>query len=289
LVCWVKSVPKWSNLIWFVCRSLWVPDDVSCPKTWFVAPKGPIPPPVNKQRGPFRVSELLAFVDLGQLDDQCLVAPATSDDLDDTKHEAVVDTGRWRMFKEYFQLRLQMLFPGKVMYGPAEIAGKGLSMLSHIAGVHRSANSNGVPFFPIPTSKRIMSDPEHLGVFATLLLSNNHAVVEASADLMRSLVELNVLANSKLYLTGAFFFACRYTGNNFLSLAKLLDVSHLKQSFHDAAQSVAMDLPIWMRSVLGPILPPALISLLVNYGAERFASVFTGEYDTPGITTSWVF
>jgi DnaJ family protein C protein 13 len=168
------------------------------------------------------------------------------------------------------------------MYGPAEIAAKALNMLTGIAGVHRAANSRGVPFYPIPTSKRIMSDPEHLSIFATLLLSNNGTVVESASQLMRGLVELNSQANSKLYLTGAFFFACRYTGNNFLSLAHLFDVTHLRQSFHDAAASVAMEQPVWMKSVLGSMLPPALISLLVNYGAERFSSVFTGEYDTPG-------
>jgi hypothetical protein len=37
------------------------------------------------------------------------------DDSDDTKFEAIVDTGRWRGLKDYFQLRIQMLFPGKVI------------------------------------------------------------------------------------------------------------------------------------------------------------------------------
>ncbi len=96
-------------------RSLWVPDDAACPRTWYVAPKGPIPPPLNKQRGPFRVTELMSFVEQEQIDELCLVAPTSSDDLDDGKFEAVVDTGRWRPLNEYFQLRLQMLFPGDTL------------------------------------------------------------------------------------------------------------------------------------------------------------------------------
>ena len=40
-----------------------------------------------------------------------------------------------------------------------------------------------------------------------------------AADLLRSLVEFNIQANSKLYLTGVFFFGCRYTGNDMEPLA----------------------------------------------------------------------
>ena len=92
----------------------------------------------------------------------------------------------------------------------------------------------GVVFHPLPLSKRMLSIPGHLGVFAQLLLSNEVRVVESAASLLRTLVEGNLTANSKLYLTGAFFFICRYPGNNFLKLAQLLEASHLNQSFHDS-------------------------------------------------------
>jgi hypothetical protein len=94
-------------------RSLWVPTDSQCPRTWFVAPKGSIPPPPNKQRGPYRVSELVKFFDEDQLDDNILVAPCALEDVDEDRFEAVVDTGKWRPFTSYFQLRIQMLYPGK--------------------------------------------------------------------------------------------------------------------------------------------------------------------------------
>lgn len=100
----------------------------------------------------------------------------------------------------------------------------GLSMLYRLAAVHRSVNSKLIPFYPIPISKKIMSDPEHLSIFSQLLLSNDAKVVELSAKILHSLVEFNSQVNSKLYLTGLFFFACRYTGNNFVPLAQLFEV-----------------------------------------------------------------
>lgn len=264
-------------------RSLWVPDDVACPKVWFAAPPGTHPPPKLSHKGPYRVSELLTELDRNQIKDDWYVAPLAGEEGDDEAFDSVVDTGRWKPIDQYFQLRMQMLFPGKAVYSPAEVAAKALHLLRRLAAVHRSANSKGVPFYPIPMSKRLMSDPGHLCIFAQLLLSNDGQVVEVAADLLRSLVEFNSLANSKLYLTGAFFFACRYTGNNFAPLAWLFHSSHLNQSFHDSAASVARDLPVAQKSVLGNILPPAMVYMLHNYGPDRFAIVFTGDWDNPEV------
>lgn len=35
------------------------------------------------------------------------------------------------------------------------------------------------------------------------------------------------------------------------------------------------------HSILGAILPEAMIHYLENYGAEKFAEIFLGEFDTP--------
>ena len=44
-------------------RTLWIPDDISCPRVWFTAPNVPSSlgslPPVESQKGPYRVSELM--------------------------------------------------------------------------------------------------------------------------------------------------------------------------------------------------------------------------------------
>ncbi|MFT2223771.1 hypothetical protein, partial [Staphylococcus aureus] len=94
-------------------------------------------------------------------------------------------------------------------------------------------------------------------------------------ELLCSLVEFNTSANTKLYLSGAFFFAARYTGNNFLPLARLFHLTHLRQSFHDSAASVAQEWSLVKRSILGMFLPHAMIAILLNYGPEKFASIFT--------------
>jgi len=44
-------------------------------------------------------------------------------------------------------------------------------------------------------------------------------------------------------------------------------------------QSAASD--IMQRSILGQLLPEAIVSYLENHGAEKFAQIFLGEYDTP--------
>ena len=62
-----------------------------------------------------------------------------------------------------------------------------------------------------------------------------------------------------------------------------VQVTHVQQSFHDSAASLAQDLPLCARSFLSNILPPAVVTILINYGPERFSVVFTGEFDTPEV------
>lgn len=38
---------------------------------------------------------------------------------------------------------------------------------------------------------------------------------------------------------------------------------------------------IVQRSVLGPVLPEAMVCYLENYEAERISEIFLGEFDTP--------
>lgn len=38
---------------------------------------------------------------------------------------------------------------------------------------------------------------------------------------------------------------------------------------------------IVQRSVLGPVLPEAMVCYLENYDAERISEIFLGEFDTP--------
>ncbi|RYH32347.1 J domain-containing protein [archaeon] len=264
-------------------RSLWVPDDGACPKVWFAAPMGQLPPPKQAQKGPYRVSELLNEYESGHINDSWLVAPVTTEENDEQRFEALVDTGRWKRVEEYFQLRLQLLYPGKALYSPAQVASKCLMLLLKLAAIHKSSNFKSIPFYPIAMSKRIMSESTHLSVFAQLLLSNDPTVVDNAADLLRSLVEFNLQACSKLYLTGVYFFAARYTGNNYIAIANFFHSTHLRQSFHDSSEIAGGDISLSAKSVLGSLFPPAMICILNNYGSERFAGVQTGDFDTPEV------
>jgi curved DNA-binding protein CbpA len=265
-------------------KSLWVPDDFACPKVWFVAPpRSTLPPPKLDQKGPYRVSELLDEIESGRVSVNWIAAPSTTEEADDESFVSIVDTGRWKPIHDIFQLRLQMLFPGRAIYSPAQISFKGLQLLQKISSIHKSSNTKGIPFYPLPLSKRIMSEQHHLTVFAQLLLSNDPNVVDTAAEILKTLVEYNYHANSKLYLTGAFFFASRYSGNNFHSIAQLFAVTHLKQSFHDSAASMAKELPVHVKSILGSIFPPAMVSILNNYGPEKFASLLVGDFDSPEV------
>lgn len=38
---------------------------------------------------------------------------------------------------------------------------------------------------------------------------------------------------------------------------------------------------IMQRSILGQLLPEAMVYYLENHGAEKFAQIYLGEYDTP--------
>lgn len=36
-----------------------------------------------------------------------------------------------------------------------------------------------------------------------------------------------------------------------------------------------------LRSILGQLLPEAMVHYLENHGPEKFSSIFLGEFDTP--------
>jgi hypothetical protein len=66
-----------------------------------------------------------------------------------------------------------------------------------------------------------------------------------------------------------------------MGIAKLFGASHLRQSFHTASTQLFKDLPLEQQSVLGSVLPDALLNALVNYSPEVFAAIFTGTVDSP--------
>lgn len=68
-----------------------------------------------------------------------------------------------------------------------------------------------------------------------------------------------------------------YTGNNVLPIASFLKMTHLQQSFRSEDATTAL----CARSILGPLLPEAMVHYLENYPSEKFSQIFLGEFDTP--------
>ena len=125
----------------------------------------------------------------------------------------------------------------------------------------------------------------------------------------------------QVYLTGAFMFSMMYTGSNILPLCKLLEIGHTKQAFRTEEEQVHVPHSVVIRryaaghstcaprrrrertlilgprrfrrarerrhpSILGPLLPTAMLCYLENYGGAKFAEVFLGDFDTPEVIWS---
>uniref|UniRef100_A0A8C4Q197 Uncharacterized protein n=1 Tax=Eptatretus burgeri TaxID=7764 RepID=A0A8C4Q197_EPTBU len=110
-----------------------------------------------------------------------------------------------------------------------------------------------------------------------LLLTFDPILVEKVAVLLRHVMRDNPQLQ-RLYHTGVFFFIMMYTGSNLLPIASFLKYSHLKQAFR-SEESKGVELA--QRSVLGHLLPEAMVCYLENYPPARFAEIFLGEFDTP--------
>ena len=69
-----------------------------------------------------------------------------------------------------------------------------------------------------------------------------------------------------------------YTGSNLLDIGRFLGSTHCKQAFRSEEKDKS---ELSDRSVLAQMLPEAMVAYLENHGAEKFAQIFLGEYDTP--------
>lgn len=233
--------------------------------------------------------------------------PESTEQASSNVKDAHIDTGKWRRINQVWQLRWQLCSDGDSgIFGPSEVALIALKALARLVDLHRSLDSRGVPYFPVPFAKRLLcglnreittnanasegvmdvdQSDMFLPILSQSLLCNDHRSVAVGAELLHKLMLHNEDAVSKFYLTGAFFFALNYTGNNFRPLSELLHATHLKQHFRSGFAAAADDseLPLKDRSILGNMLPEGVLFILVNYGVERFTEVFVGNFDTPEV------
>ncbi|XP_072942508.1 dnaJ homolog subfamily C member 13 [Epargyreus clarus] len=182
----------------------------------------------------------------------------------------------WRALGGVPQLRWTLAARGAPALSETELAATVLDLLVACARYYPSRDEEDAVIRPLPRVKRLLSEPACLAHVVQLLLTFDPVLVEKVATLLYEVMQDNPEI-SKLYLTGVFYFMLLYTGSNLLPIARFLRLTHMKQAFR-ADQSTS---DITQRSILGQLLPEAMVCYLENHGPEKFAQIFLGEWDTP--------
>ncbi|XP_073797395.1 dnaJ homolog subfamily C member 13 isoform X1 [Danio rerio] len=183
----------------------------------------------------------------------------------------------WRPLQAVPQLKWALLAGGQAVMNESDLATLILNMLISMCSYFPSRDEDNAIIRPLPKVKRLISDNTCLPHIVQLLLTFDPILVEKVANLLYLVMQDNPNLQ-RLYLSGVFFFIMMYTGSNVLPIARFLKYTHLKQAFKSEE---AKGLDIVQRSVLGPMLPEAMVCYLENYEPERFSEIFLGEFDTP--------
>ncbi|XP_049876765.1 dnaJ homolog subfamily C member 13 [Pectinophora gossypiella] len=182
----------------------------------------------------------------------------------------------WRAVASVPQLKWTLVARGTAVMDESALAATVLDLLITCTRYFPSRDEEDAVIRPLPKVKRMLSEPACLAHVVQLLLTFDPILVEKVATLLYEVMQDNPEI-SKLYLTGVFYFMLLYTGSNLLPIARFLRLTHMKQAFR-ADQSSS---DIMQRSILGQLLPEAMVCYLENHGAEKFAQIFLGEWDTP--------
>ena len=156
-------------------------------------------------------------------------------------------------------------------------------LLRALVRLRPAVDGEGAPVRPVPRAKRVLCGARTLPHIVQALLAGSPKLVDSVAELLLDLVMHNPKATVKLYMTGVFFFALGYSGSNWAALARLMATTHLTQSFHSDAATLASETSLSKRSILGPMIPESLICVLENGGAAAFAEAFLSNLDTPDV------
>ena len=72
--------------------------------------------------------------------------------------EAHIDTGKWCMLQQVWQLRWQLCTDGSStgVFGPTDVALTAIRSLSRLVDLHKSLDPRGIPYYPIPIAKRLL-------------------------------------------------------------------------------------------------------------------------------------
>ncbi|GMT29435.1 hypothetical protein PFISCL1PPCAC_20732, partial [Pristionchus fissidentatus] len=164
------------------------------------------------------------------------------------------------------------------LYNFTQLATVCLDILIQMAEFFPSRDTNECVVRPMPKIKRALTDPALLYQIVQLLLTYDPSIVQRVATLLYMVMQDNVFL-PRLYLSGVFYFILMYNGSNVLPIARFLHYTHLKQAFRSAVPRLDSQ----CQSVLAPLLPEAATFYLEQYGPEKYAEVFLGEWDDPEI------
>ncbi|KRX97099.1 DnaJ -like protein subfamily C member 13, partial [Trichinella pseudospiralis] len=184
----------------------------------------------------------------------------------------------WKPLEDVAQFRWTMVASGTAQMNEIEMAMKILDILLQMINFFPSRDGEGYIIRPPSKVKQILASPFCLPHIVQLFLTFDPNVVVKTAKLLNALIQDSPVI-SKLYLTGLFYFALMYSGSNIMPIAELFHCSHKMQAF----RSVKNVDTVASRSILYSLLPEAAIFCLENYGAEKYAKIFLGEFDNPEI------
>lgn len=185
----------------------------------------------------------------------------------------------WKPLHNIPQLKWCLMATGLPVMNESELATLILKMLIKICDYYPSRDEDGAIVRPLPRAQRLLSEPSCFPHVVQLLLTFDPILVEKVAVLLGVVMRDNP-GVSKVYQTGVFYFILMYNGSNILPIGRFLQLTHLKQAFRS---DEALGTDIMMRSILGQVLPEAMVCYLENYGAEKFAEIFLGDFDTPEV------
>ncbi|XP_033848217.2 dnaJ homolog subfamily C member 13-like isoform X1 [Acipenser ruthenus] len=183
----------------------------------------------------------------------------------------------WRPLQAIPQLKWCLLATGQAVLNETDLATLILNMLITMCSYFPSRDQENAIIRPLPRAKRLLSDNTCLPHIVQLLLTFDPILVEKVANVLHHIMQDNPHL-PRMYLNGVFFFIMMYTGSNVLPIARFLKYAHLKQAFK-SEEAKSQD--IVQRSILGHILPEAMVCYLENYEPEKFSEIFLGEFDTP--------
>lgn len=191
---------------------------------------------------------------------------------------------KWEPLSKVPQFRWTVCLGQKVgtpLYNFTQLCVLCLDIMIRMCEFFPSRDENNSVIRPMPHVKKSLTEPVLLYQVVQLLLTYDPSIVQRVATLLYLVMQDNPFL-PRLYLSGVFFFILMYNGSNVLPIAKFLHYTHKKQAFRTALPQ----LESCSQSILAPMLPAAAIFYLDEYGPEKYAEVFLGEFDNPEIIWS---